>query len=203
MDVLGCSSENVGMHPDETKEVNPYAPPSADPNADRAPQRTEGELAERGTRFVAKMLDGLMALALTLPVIVPSLRAAAAKGSTSTGGYLTFFRGFFAGGLSIGFGVAYLALIAFQAYLIATTGQSIGKRWFKIKIVRLDGGRVNFITGVLLRQWLFALFQYTPRAGSFMGLVDVLFIFRSDRRCIHDFAAGTKVIQLRDPKRSA
>jgi hypothetical protein len=56
---------------------------------------------------------------------------------------------------------------------------------------------VSFVTGVLLRNWLFMLLQYIPGLGSVSGLVDPLFIFRADRRCIHDFVAGTKVIQLK------
>ena len=30
--------------------------------------------------------------------------------------------------------------------------------------------------------------------GQTLGLIDVLFIFRSDRRCVHDLIAGTKVV---------
>jgi uncharacterized RDD family membrane protein YckC len=182
------------MNPDGTNEVNPYAPPTSDVNMGKRPQAREGDLAERGTRLVAKMLDGLMTLALMLPVIISSVGSAATTADSAS--HLAFLRGFLANGLAMVSGVACLALIAFQAYLISTTGQSLGKRWLKIKIVKLDGSRVNFVTGVLLRQWLFSLLQYLPRAGSTLALVDVLFIFRADRRCIHDFAAGTKVIRL-------
>jgi uncharacterized RDD family membrane protein YckC len=187
------------MNPDGPGEVNPYEPPSADLNVGKEAPTSEGDLAERGTRFVAKMVDGLMALALMLPAIVPVMRSAAsgAAGAPSAGGNLAFFRGFWASGLGMAAGVAYLALVGLQAYLIATTGQSIGKRWFKIKIVKLDGSRVSFGTGVLVRQWLISLLQYIPGIGSVTSLNDVLFIFRADRRCVHDFLAGTKVIQLK------
>ncbi len=32
--------------------------------------------------------------------------------------------------------------------------------------------------------------------GSILMLTNVLFIFRSDRRCIHDLIADTKVVRL-------
>jgi hypothetical protein len=32
--------------------------------------------------------------------------------------------------------------------------------------------------------------------GTFLVLVDVLFIFRKDRRCVHDHIAGTRVVNL-------
>jgi uncharacterized RDD family membrane protein YckC len=127
--------------------------------------------------------------------------ASGTAGASGAGGNLAFFRGFLASGLGMAAGVAYLALVGLQAYLIATTGQSIGKRWFKIKIVKLDGSQVNFVTGVLVRQWLITLLQYIPGIGSVTSLIDVLFIFRADRRCIHDFLAGTKVIQLKGAPR--
>jgi hypothetical protein len=38
--------------------------------------------------------------------------------------------------------------------------------------------------------------QQIPGINIFAGLLDPLFIFRQDRRCIHDFIAGTKVINL-------
>jgi hypothetical protein len=68
---------------------------------------------------------------------------------------------------------------------------------YGLKIVRLDESAVSFATGVPLRHWLFVVLQYIPGVGSIIGLADLLFIFRQDRRCIHDFIAGTKVIQLK------
>jgi len=35
-----------------------------------------------------------------------------------------------------------------------------------------------------------------PYAGSFVALLDVLFIFRRDQRCIHDHLAGTVVVKI-------
>ena len=61
-----------------------------------------------------------------------------------------------------------------------------------IMIVKVDteenGG---FVTNCLLRAFVNNLIaQIIP----FYGLIDILLIFGSDRRCIHDYLAGTKVV---------
>lgn len=39
---------------------NPYAPPTSDVNAGTRAPAAEGRLAERGTRFVSQLVDGLL-----------------------------------------------------------------------------------------------------------------------------------------------
>jgi len=34
-----------------------------------------------------------------------------------------------------------------------------------------------------------------PFIGGFLALIDILFIFREDRRCVHDMIAGTVVVE--------
>lgn len=179
------------MSADGTNQVNPYAPPSSDLNDGGQPPAVAEELAERGTRLAARMVDGFIATALLLPGIIGGLQA----GRLAGGRTLDFFRSFATTRIGMFSGVAWLALIGFQAYLISTTGQSIGKRWLRIRIVKVDGRPVDFLTGVLLRQWLFGVLAYLPGFGAVAGLADQLFIFRADRRCAHDFLAGTKVIR--------
>jgi hypothetical protein len=38
-----------------------------------------------------------------------------------------------------------------------------------------------------------------PRVGDWVGIVDVLMIFRKDRNCLHDDIAKTRVIKLAAP----
>jgi len=87
--------------------------------------------------------------------------------------------------------VASLALLVFQIYLLSTTGQTLGKKIIGIKIVLKDtlenGG---FVTNVLKRGLLNGLLCLVP--GYF--LVDSCFIFREDKRCLHDMIAGTCVV---------
>lgn len=78
-----------------------------------------------------------------------------------------------------------------QWNLIATRGQTIGKFLMCIRIVSMDGRLPGFIFGVVVRNWIRNLLGMIP----FFSLVDVLFIFGESNRCIHDYLAGTRVVQ--------
>ena len=179
------------METNRPQRENPYAPPTSDVNAGAQPP-VEGQLAERGTRLVSQLVDGL----LFMGALVPALIAGFQSGSFKEGGSTAIFRAFATGTLGIVSGLAWLSLIVYQAYLVATSGQSIAKKLFKIRIVKVDGSPVNFVSGVLLRNWLMMLLQQVPVVNLILPLLDALFIFRQDRRCIHDLIAGTKVVQL-------
>lgn len=87
--------------------------------------------------------------------------------------------------------LASLGLLIYQLRLVSQTGQTIGKRFLGIRIV-LKEGLVNggFVVNVVKRGLVNGLLCLVP--GYF--LVDSLFVFREDRRCIHDLIAGTCVI---------
>jgi uncharacterized RDD family membrane protein YckC len=87
--------------------------------------------------------------------------------------------------------VGWLTIIGFQIFLLSTKGQTIGKYVVKIKIVRVSDGRNGgFVTNVLVRYVVNSIICIIP----LYGLVDNLFIFRDDRRCVHDHLAGTRVV---------
>ncbi len=180
------------MEPSRPQGDNPYAPPTSDVNAGQAPAPAEGQLAERGTRLVAAMVDGLLYVVAALPAII----AAMSSGALGEGGSTAMFRAFGSSALGLVSAAAWVGLIIYQAYLVTTTGQSIAKKLFKIKIVKVDGSPVRFVSGVLLRNWLMMVLQQIPGVNAVLPLADALFIFRRDRRCIHDLIAGTKVVQL-------
>lgn len=130
--------------------------------------------ASRGSRFCAKVLDTLITSASVAPGIVlePTL-----------GGDLLWIMA-----------AGYLLTSAFQWYMIATRGQSIGKRLLRIKIQHSDGAPVGFLHGVVLREWAILAASLVPIAGRFVMLADALSIFRRDRKCLHDLIAGTEVV---------
>jgi len=53
----------------------------------------------------------------------------------------------------------------------------------------LDGSKL------LLRYLPTSIVASIPIVGGLIVLVDILFIFGSEQRCIHDLIAGTKVVQ--------
>jgi uncharacterized RDD family membrane protein YckC len=162
-------------------ESNPYQAPAA-VVADVA---TDAELAGRGTRFAAAFIDGLLMLALVLP--------------------LMYFGGYFkavTSGAQPGFGTqlawALIGLVVFvlvQAYPLSRTAQTWGKRAMGIKITDLGGGKPPLASLIARRYVPVQVAAAIPLLGNVLALVNVLFIFRTDRRCVHDLIAGTRVVK--------
>ena len=83
-----------------------------------------------------------------------------------------------------------------QGYLITTRGQSIGKIAMSLRIVNsIDGTNPGFIKAFLVRFILTQIITSIPYIGFIYIFADPLFIFRSDRRCIHDLMANTIVVE--------
>ncbi len=83
-------------------------------------------------------------------------------------------------------------LLLTQWNLIASRGQSLGKMLLGMKIVDPHGGNPGFVCGVVLRNWLCYLLCLIP----FFGFFDWIVIFGESRRCIHDYLAGTRVVDI-------
>lgn len=179
------------MQPNQ--DYNPYAPPTADVDQGLQPGSDEYILAERGTRFLAALIDSLLMFGAAVPGIV--LMFVAFEGidrnpfGMLSGSYETILLPILAVGLLV------LVFQSYQWYLVTTTGQSLAKKWMGIKIVRTDGSPCGFVNGVLLRSWVpYLVSNFIPVAGRLFGLVNVLFIFGEERRCLHDHIASTRVI---------
>lgn len=89
------------------------------------------------------------------------------------------------------FGV--LPLFTMQGYLLVKSGQTIGKKLLRIRIVMADTGEhPSWYRLLLLRSFLPAVLSLVP----FFSTVNTLLIFQEDRRCLHDLIAGTKVVYM-------
>ena len=166
--------------------ANPFSAPTANLESPLAAPAVGEALAAPTTRLAAVLLDGL----LFLPAVVLFAVAGYSLRGTST-------REMNLPVMAIG-ALYILGLAAYQIYLLSTTGQSLGKRWMKIRIVRMDGSAPGFVHAFLLRSIVSALPRLIPIAGNVFSLVDALFIFRADRRCIHDLIANTRVVPARE-----
>jgi len=92
--------------------------------------------------------------------------------------------------------IVQLFYLTVNGRLLYKYGQTIGKKYLEIKIVDLNNKLPVLSSSYGLRYFIPALFSFVPFIGRFLALIDILFIFRKDRRCIHDHIAGTKVIKV-------
>jgi uncharacterized RDD family membrane protein YckC len=88
------------------------------------------------------------------------------------------------------------AVLGVNLWLVHEHGQSIAKRWLRLRVVRKDGSRAHVVRIVLLRNGVPLVITMVPLLGALFWLVDALFIFRRDRRCLHDHIADTIVIRV-------
>jgi len=81
-----------------------------------------------------------------------------------------------------------------QGYLLFNYGQTIGKHYMGTRIENLDGTKADLKKILLLRILPMSLCSIIPAVGQFItGIVNPLFIFGKEKRCLHDYIAKTKV----------
>jgi uncharacterized RDD family membrane protein YckC len=156
---------------------------------------TDQELASRGERLAAYLFEVALALPFGLVSGVLGYRLGLAYAR-----HLPLAPSLvFAPALTA---VCLTALMIVQLYWLATRGQTLGKRWMKIRIVRLDGTDAGFVRAVLWRGFLnmgvyLTLLLVFGRVLAYAYLLaDFLFIFGAKKSCIHDLIAGTKVVRV-------
>ncbi|MGM9986707.1 MAG: RDD family protein [Bacillaceae bacterium] len=94
------------------------------------------------------------------------------------------------------FTAKYGALI-FLLYLVISitlwAGKTVGKNLLKLRVVRLDGQKIDAWTAI--KRYIIAGVVYGLSLGIGMWVSLFMMIFRKDKRTIHDFIAGTMVVQ--------
>jgi uncharacterized RDD family membrane protein YckC len=160
-------------------EENRYAPPKAE-----VQDVAEGDLASLGARLGGAIIDAIISWIVMFPLMYyTGFWQSAMAGQVNYGLQVL---------LSIGGMVIFLLL---NGYLLAKHGQTIGKRIVGTRIVSVADGQILPLVKVFgLRYVPMSLVAMVPIVGNILALVNVLFIFRDDRRCIHDLIAGTRVI---------
>ena len=164
---------------------NPYSPPQTQDLTAR--EDVSGQLADRWPRLLAAIVDGILQIAIMFPLayfagLFDEIRRSASAGEPAP---------FSVYALLLVFGILIFWLL--HGYLLATQGQTIGKRLLKIRIVGTDDGKVSVAKLLFLRQLPVQVLSILPVA-MYLVWIDILFIFGKSRRCVHDRLAGTKVV---------
>lgn len=177
-----CGNRQFSETPAENP-VNSAFPASSTPASTyptapiQSASNTGSTLAGRGARLGAVILDFLIMCACLIPAFIA-------------------YSGFGSEGLAmLLLLLCILGLIVAQATFLTKRGQSMGKMIVGIRIVKVsDESLPGFVKTVLLRWLVPGLLSGIPYLGIIFGITNTLFIFRDDRRCIHDLIAETKVI---------
>lgn len=155
---------------------NPYRPPGA---ALIDPATAPRERASRSARLGATLLDQLAFVLALVPVF---FMVEAGVGGGNLAPWL------------IAISATLLGLLGVNLRLMRS-GQTIGKRMLGIRVIRSNGEPLTQARYVLVRVLAVGLLAQVPFLGTLFALLDPLFIFRDDQRCIHDLIADTIVVQ--------
>jgi len=161
---------------------NPYATPRAPAaRADYPAGASSEALASRGSRLAAALIDGLAAVVILLPALA-AIFFVGESSTLSTPGVL----------LAALSGIAFLGFAVYQISMLVREGQTLGKKAMNIRIVNYSDGQIPSGGKLLvMRYFVNSLLGNIP----FYTFLDVLLIFGNERRCIHDYLAGTKVVE--------
>jgi len=145
----------------------------------------EGELASRGHRFAAAIVDLLIMIIALIPFFLFFGFEKLEEESLEMMAY----------GFLYGLG----AMLILNGYLLYNYAQTIGKYYMGIRVENLDGSQAAFSKILFKRILPMQIVTLIPTVGDIIaGLVNPLFIFGKERRCLHDYIAQTKVCYVDD-----
>ena len=162
---------------DQEINTTPESELLQEPNGDNA-------LASRWQRLLASMLDGLIIALVTGPFMY------------FTGGFDGIAEGIQPSvGYNLFIGVIGISVFClFNGKLLIQNGQTIGKKVLGIKIVDLEGNLPTLKNHLIARYAAYLLPGLVPVVGQFISTINILFILGKQKRCVHDYIAGTRVV---------
>ena len=139
------------------------------------------QLASRWKRLIGATIDGLLMMLIAFPIM-------------KVIGIFPQGQGMPLGQHILGSVIGIVIFLGLHGYFLAKNGQTIGKKIVKTRIVNINGELCPFAKMFVLRYVILWIITMIPIIGTIYGIVDSLFIFGKEKRCIHDYIAGTKVI---------
>ncbi|MCA8991875.1 MAG: RDD family protein [Planctomycetaceae bacterium] len=138
-----------------------------------------GQTAGLGKRFLGALIDGFFGGLVIVPGYVMMIAGAEGDSPELAITGLIVLGG---GGLTV---------LAVQIFLLATRSQSLGKYLVGTRIHDYESGEpASAVQTILLRLFVN---QLIASICGIYGLIDVLFIFGDEHRCLHDQIASTYV----------
>jgi uncharacterized RDD family membrane protein YckC len=172
---------------------NNYAPPKSEV-ADVVPDADVK--ASRWLRLGAAIIDSLIIFLPMTPSYVQAIPIVARAAPSVQRNAFAVWGAVAGTGVWFYVGVLWVvAMLIINGVLAYRNGQTIAKKWLGIKDVRTDGSRASFARIFWLRNVVNSAITFIPIIGSLYGLIDILFIFGSAKRCVHDYIADTIVIR--------
>lgn len=156
-------------------------------DASKLSAEKQPELASRNGRALALLIDGLIAAVAGIPLVIYSgLWDAIINGlPPSASMWATIVLG------------GFLWFVLIHGRLLKNQGQTVGKWLLQIRICDNQTFAVpSFWRLMILRFGFTAVVPQLGSLGQLVSLVDSLFIFRRDRRCLHDLIARTRVVKV-------
>jgi uncharacterized RDD family membrane protein YckC len=140
------------------------------------------QLAGRGERLGAAVLDSVLVMVPVLLALVPMFMARDNGNAEVWSGFLVL--------------LVVVAAIAVNCVLLSRNGQTIAKYMLRIRVARPDGSNPGLARIFFARYLPLAVLGALPFIGTVVTLVDALMIFRDNRRCLHDDIADTIVLKI-------
>jgi uncharacterized RDD family membrane protein YckC len=147
----------------------------------------ELDMASVGRRFVAILIDGLI---VTLPVLILAFLVLLPLGLIDAQEEVEGLPPAFAilGNLLVSLGAAAIYIL-YEGLMLASGGQTVGKKAMKVKVVTAEGRELT--SG---QAWGRAASRQILGIVPCLGLIDYLVAFGQERTTIHDMMAKTRVV---------
>ncbi|AUZ05584.1 MULTISPECIES: RDD family protein [Vitreoscilla] len=164
----------------------------------------EFELANPGKRIAAYILNYLIGAVAYIPLIWGVVEIAGGYSGMNPESNIQPELSGFGIGLTMLGGVLILGFLIFQAVLMSKTGQSLGKRIMKIKVVDEEGENPGFKGVVLMREivpnlalTVIAMIPFIGgiiQFGFWIACLVMLFLIDRNRQTLQDLIAKTYVV---------
>ncbi|MBH0027931.1 RDD family protein [Pseudoalteromonas sp. SWN29] len=167
LDELYSSAQAIDRErfPERAKEIDELIKTrEAQDPTQNSDSKIVGEKASRADRLVAAIIDGLLSIALFIPLIMYIGFHSLSQPTLTLSAFL------------LGYGV--FSTLVLHGYFMYHHAQTIGKYCVSIRIENLDGTKASFATIYFKRMLPMQLLSLVPSVGQFIaGFVNPLFIF--------------------------